>query len=433
MERSINLIYDDVENVSVYADESARSAEVRRKYKRNGQLASGIDTDFGEGWFEVIGSYELYSANFFHIDEVEKRPNEKFYYIISTGGELKKLIKKIGGILPLTERIKVVLKKSKNLKIIFMNSHECDTPDVLEFMDSQIKSEGLDTSQFYLINNNYKLKEKKEEISSNINVHNIKHLPKGNISLMSKFKHEIQNDKLFNFMCFNRNPGAHRVVLLSMLFKRELIHSFDWSLLRGFMLKNMLKHGDWSIEKYLKDIVYADEIEKYAESVRYFANLGVRKSRMESYLEIPETPIPHNDLPGEKIFLENPYQKSYINVTTETSFWDDVIHITEKTFIPFYFYQLSIIVGNYQMVKKIREEFNFDLFDDFIDHSYDNEPNARKRMEMIVNEIERLNKNPEKIKEFYIENNHRLIYNNQRCLEIAQGKTDDVDFFNSLL
>jgi len=94
---------------------------------------------------------------------------------------------------------------------------------------------------------------------------------------------------------------------------------------------------------------------------------------------------------------------------------------------------LPIIVGNYQMVKKIKDEFNFDLFDDFIDHSYDNEPNPRKRMEMIVNEIERLNKDPQKIKEFYIENNHRLIYNNQRCLEIAQGKTDDVDFFNSLL
>ena len=432
MEKSINLIYDDIENVRIYADESARSAEARREYKRNGQLASGINTGFGDGWFNVIGAYMLYSANFMHIDDVESNGDKKIYYIISTGEELKGLIKKCGKI-PLTERIREVLKKSKNLKIIFMNPHECDAPDILEFMDSQIKSEGLDPSQFYLINNNYKLKEKKEEIGSAINVHHIKYLPKGNISLMSRFKHEIQNDKLFNFMCFNRNPGAHRVVLLSMLTERELIHSFDWSLLRGFMLKNVLKNGDWAVEKYLKDIVYEDEIEKYTDSVKHFADLGIRKSMMESYLEISENPIPHNDLPGERIFLENPYQKSYINVTTETSFWDDVIHITEKTFIPFYFYQLPIIVGNYQMVKKIKDEFNFDLFDDFIDHSYDNEPNPRKRMEMIVNEIERLNKNQQKIKEFYIENNHRLIYNNQRCLEIAQGKTDDIDFLNSLL
>jgi hypothetical protein len=432
VEKFINLIYDDVENVRIYAEESARSAEVRRGYKRNGQLASGIEAHFGEGWFDIIGAYMLYSANFMSIDDVEEHPDEKFYYIILTGSELKLLIKKCGKI-PLTERIKEVLKRSKNLKIIFMNPHECDTPDVLEFMDSQIKSEGLDPSQFYLVNNNYRLKEKKKETGSNINVHHIKYLPKGNISLMARFKHEIQNDKLFNFMCFNRNPGAHRVVLLSMLIEGELIHSFDWSLLRGFMLKNILNHGDWAVEKYLKDIVYTDEVEKYTGYVKHFANLGVRKSMTESYLEIPETPIPHNDLPGERIFLENPYQKSYINVTTETSFWDDVIHITEKTFIPFYFYQLPIIVGNYQMVKKIKEEFNFDLFDDFIDHSYDNEPNPRKRMEMIVNEIERLNKDPQKIKEFYIENNHRLIYNNQRCLEISQGKTDDIDFFNSLL
>jgi hypothetical protein len=50
-----------------------------------------------------------------------------------------------------------------------------------------------------------------------------------------------------------------------------------------------------------------------------------------------------------------------------------------------------------------------------------------------VNEIERLNKDPEKIKDFYIRNNDRLIANNQICLEIAQGKTDDRDFWYSLL
>ena len=429
MQRSINLIYDDVENVRMYAEDSEASLPIRTKYRINGSLFAG---GFSDGWFEVIGSYGLFPAVFSDIEDVQKYPERKFYYILDTGTQLKEVINQIGG-LPLTDVIKDCLRNFNNLKVILLNPHESDSPDVLSFLDEKIIEEGLNTEQFYLVNNNYKLKENKKILGSKINVHTIKYLPKGNLAYMSRFKHEIQNGKLFNFMCFNRNPGAHRIILLCMLKEKNLLDCFDWSLLRGFRIRYLFeKEYFGAIDLYLGGILDKTEFTKYTQDIKYFTDLGTKKSQMEEYLEI-KTDVQHNDLPGEKIFSENPYQKSYINVTTESDFYNEVIHITEKTFIPFYFFQLPIIVGNYQMVKKIREEFGFDFFDDFIDHSYDDEPNHKKRLEMIVDEIERLNTNPEKIKEFYINNNDRLIRNNQICLEIAKGKTDDVDFFNSLL
>jgi len=433
MEKRINLIYDDIENVRVYAVESAASLPIRREYKQNGSMLGTIDRHFRDGWFETIGSYNLYDASFCDLEDVKKYPERKFYYIIETGVSMKFLLEEIK-ILPLTIEVRSYLKSFENLKIMFINSHECDTEDVLNILDAQIEKEGLNPSQFYIINNNYKLSENKEKSGSKINVHTLKLLPTGNLAHMSKFKHEIQNDKLFNFMCFNRNPGVHRVMLLSMLKERDLLHDFDWSLLKGFALMRFFDGKiQGMVDLYLEGIFGKEDLQKHIDEIKYFAKLGTKKSMMEDYLEIPQDINAPNNLPGNKIFLENPYQKSYINVTTETLFYDDVIHITEKTFIPFYFYQLPIIVGNYKMVEKIKEVFGFDFFDDFIDHSYDQESNPKKRLEMIVNEIERLNKDPEKIKDFYIRNNDRLIANNQICLEIAQGKTDDRDFWYSLL
>ena len=42
------------------------------------------------------------------------------------------------------------------------------------------------------------------------------------------------------------------------------------------------------------------------------------------------------------------------------------------------------------LVKKVKEEYDLFLFDDLIDHSYDNEPDDSKRFNMVFNELNRL-------------------------------------------
>lgn len=83
--------------------------------------------------------------------------------------------------------------------------------------------------------------------------------------------------------------------------------------------------------------------------------------------------------------------KCFINVITETSSQtdDDIwreIFITEKTFKAFAYRQLPIwfaVPGTVQVVR----DLGFDVFDDIINHSYDNEQSEDKRLSMVVNEL----------------------------------------------
>ena len=68
-------------------------------------------------------------------------------------------------------------------------------------------------------------------------------------------------------------------------------------------------------------------------------------------------------------------------------------------------------------------------FDDFIDHSYDNEIDDKKRFNLIVREIEKLN--GADVKNFYNTNIDRLIENKKIISEISND-TFDIEYFKKL-
>ena len=62
----------------------------------------------------------------------------------------------------------------------------------------------------------------------------------------------------------------------------------------------------------------------------------------------------------------------------------------KKNIKPFYYYQIPLIVAPYNHLKALREIYDFDFFDDLIDHSYDYEKNPVKRIKLIFNEINKI-------------------------------------------
>jgi hypothetical protein len=80
---------------------------------------------------------------------------------------------------------------------------------------------------------------------------------------------------------------------------------------------------------------------------------------------------------------------SYIHLIAETSSQNQEIFISEKSFKPFRSGQFPIWLGNVNSVKYIRS-LGFDVFDDIIDHGYDQELDLHTRIDRIHNEIERL-------------------------------------------
>ena len=74
---------------------------------------------------------------------------------------------------------------------------------------------------------------------------------------------------------------------------------------------------------------------------------------------------------------------------------------------------MPIFFASYHHIQKVKEEYNLDLFDDLINHSYDNEPDDAKRFHMVINELKRLSEIGDEIKNYYKNNINRLIKNHQ--------------------
>ena len=91
-----------------------------------------------------------------------------------------------------------------------------------------------------------------------------------------------------------------------------------------------------------------------------------------------------------------------------------------------------MILATHHHIKAMKEKYDFDFFDDVIDHSYDNEPDQKKRFKLFVNEVKRLHDNKENLIEFYRNNQLRFETNKNKVISIMKNNSDYI-FFRSLI
>jgi hypothetical protein len=216
-------------------------------------------------------------------------------------------------------------------------------------------------------------------------------------------------------MCHNKRIKPHRFGILLEMKKLNIINNIDWS----FLLNNDPNRDYY---QFFKNIYEYNEITNLLGDVEYFNKLGIKKSKYEElHLD--------NNLENDFIYKKT-FESSFINIVTETYFENNMIHITEKSFKPFNFYQLPIFLTTYGHVKKLRDLYGFDMFDDLIDHSYDNESNDRIRFKLVINEIKKLN--GVNIKDFYKDNINRL-KNNKKIISEISNDIYDIEYFKKLI
>jgi hypothetical protein len=104
-------------------------------------------------------------------------------------------------------------------------------------------------------------------------------------------------------------------------------------------------------------------------------------------------------------------QRALWHVVSETVFYYDKLHLTEKIFKPIVSKRPFILVaapGNLAYLKS----YGFKTFDRWIDESYDDEQDPAKRLEMIANEVEKLCKlSMGQLKNMHMEMQEILNYN----------------------
>ena len=122
-----------------------------------------------------------------------------------------------------------------------------------------------------------------------------------------------------------------------------------------------------------------------------------------------------------------------MNLVSETSYQSEkVIHITEKSLIPFHYSQIPLILASRGHNKRLKEKYDFDLFEDIIDFSFDDEIDNRKRLQKYFDEVKKIQKNEQKIKEFFKHNKNRFDLNRKKIKDILNDKTD-YNFFKNLI
>jgi hypothetical protein len=82
-------------------------------------------------------------------------------------------------------------------------------------------------------------------------------------------------------------------------------------------------------------------------------------------------------------------QRALWTIVTETIYYDEKLHLTEKIFKPIVACRPFILVGAYGNLAYLKR-YGFKTFDRWIDESYDDEKDPHLRMEKIILEIEKL-------------------------------------------
>ena len=188
-------------------------------------------------------------------------------------------------------------------------------------------------------------------------------------------KSNKENLKTKHFLCFNRVPKIHRLVMFSELMSND-----------SFKDKYITSLGAVSDFNYLNQ----DDIIRNITSV-----IGEKPKLLEfvnGYDFNNEYVFDEKELKDNKanVFNLEAHRSTFVNVITESLINENhVIFFSEKTFKPMISAQPFIIIGNPHSIEKLKE-YGFKTFDRWWDESYDLERSLSKRLEKIINVMEEI-------------------------------------------
>lgn len=210
-------------------------------------------------------------------------------------------------------------------------------------------------------------------------------------------------EKQNGFCCLNGRLRSSRIMLLLELIKRNILvpTKKDSNLISFLFYTNEDKIDYEQYDIMVETSALLSESDKH---ILY----EVRKHLPIKLIEEGEM-----ETVRPSLLLTGEYTSKVLNFITENVSGMDcsagIVTFTEKAWIPFKLHQIPIYSSTPNYVSTIRN-MGFDLFDDVVNHSYDAEPDHLKRLQMAVDELERVRSLD--LVEFYKENYLRFIKNN---------------------
>jgi hypothetical protein len=302
-----------------------------------------------------------------------------------------------------------------NVKVILYDFHEVGNPaDISLFVDT-LNELGLNKSNLMFINNDSRIGEYNTKYKWGIQTYKTNHLIYHMTGRLLEYDITLIEDKPGKlFLCKNKVGKPHRVSISAYL--KNFISDSNYSLIHP--------HTHSNLELY-RDTMFIDSkyswFYPYVESILNDPpkNTIWEQNRQDFFDDSGDVFI---DFAGDLCIQD--YEESYINITTESVFFEDNIHISEKSLKPFAFYQLPIFMSSFGHVAELEKYYGFDVYRDFINHSYDLEIDPIKRLFMIFDEVKRLSTIKDKVIDFYKKNTDRLLSNRKIIKDIFNSNID---------
>jgi hypothetical protein len=220
------------------------------------------------------------------------------------------------------------------------------------------------------------------------------------------------------FLCYNRRPHIHRIILASLLEKNNLIDkglmSFpDESFAEGFPDKYEMLY---KLDNMISNVEDIEDVLKYYKKFKKRLPLLVDTETLDENLWFR--------------FDVTPYKKTFFSVVVETLYSENSLFIDEKVWKVIDAMHPFVFVGNYHGLRKLKE-LGYRTFHPYINEEYDNIEDSIQRMKAIVKEIKRLT--DLSFDEWYILKNKldSILTHNRMCkIKRAGGTTY---FFKNLL
>ena len=316
------------------------------------------------------------------------------------------------------------VKDKPNIKIVFSNFHEGTNQNpffsrLILFKDKF----NLATNQIVVVTNN-----KHSEL---FNKHGIKviHKPylfgflvdhyrdikhtsidyKGTEIGLLNVNQYLESEKKKFFLTYNKNTTkTFRIQLILWLIKNGLIDDSYVSIL--IKNNNFNKRELDSNEIELNGLAeYYDEFDKIGFNVLDW-----------------DYPNHKNDVFSNlKYTTKSHYADTYFNIITETSFENNSLNLTEKSFKAFANCHPFLIIGDMDTHKYL-QSLGFELYDDLIDYSFDSMPDNQKRLNDALGQIRKVHKlGINSIINFYKNNIEKIKKNKERFFEYSFSKMID--------
>jgi len=204
-------------------------------------------------------------------------------------------------------------------------------------------------------------------------------------------------DSEYNYLSLNRHLRSSRAYLLSLLF--------------GL---NLEKHGLMScmFQESIMDIQtrFEWQFNEYQTNIQSLMSKGNKKLLFYDFPITDEYDIYNNidndNVGNFKSKLSNYYKNTFVEIICETTYTEKSFLITEKTQNSIFGCNFPIWISSQGTVKFMRE-MGIDVFDDIIDHSYDEVENPIDRMYLAISKNKDILTNSN-VKNIWKKNIHRF-------------------------